>query len=214
MLSRLFSLDFEEQVRTFEKKIEATANDAVDRISGASGDLAQLLAQAEEAIDELKIRNKIAEEKLYKIAMSELGKNAADKETERTETKMAGQPSFAEHLIKANYKTALHLDDELDATNQRPRKNHDRMSTPPAAKASFAARTPDENGAPPTERESSIKGIAQNGAPDFDMAGAEPKFRRKQILRLAASGYDDVDIAKALRLGVGEVMLTRKLGVK
>ncbi|MDR2006733.1 MAG: hypothetical protein LBP78_05765 [Acidaminococcales bacterium] len=214
MLSRLFSLDFEEQVRMFEKKIETTANAAVDRISGASGDLAQLLLQAEETIDELKIRNKIAEEKLYKIAMNELEKNISGKEPERTESKITGQPSFAEQLIKANYKTALHLDGEIDA-NQRSLRNYGKIAAPPAAvkkHIALPAQMPDEDETPPTEN--NTKEIVKNSAPDFNIAGAEPKFRRKQILRLAANGYDDIDIAKTLRLGVGEVRLTRKLGAR
>ena len=210
MLSRVFSLDFEEQVKAFEKKIEATANDAVDKISGASGDLAQLLAQAEEIIDELKIRNKIAEEKLYKIAMNELKKNAAAPES--PETKVTGQPSFAAQLIKANYKTALHLDEEPDVS-QRTYKTTGRTARAVDGAANSQSGLP----APPPEEapeESNVRELSHNNSFDFDMAGAEPKFRRKQILRLADSGYNDIDIAKALRLGIGEVRLTRKLGVK
>jgi DNA-binding NarL/FixJ family response regulator len=210
MLSRVFSLDFAEQVKEFEKKIETTANGAVDKIAGASGDLAQLLAQAEEIIDELKVRNKIAEEKLYKIAMNELKKSAAV--SERAETRMAGQPSFAEQLIKANYKTALHLDEEPDVS-QRAYKLSGKAAAAPGGAArqqhDVLAQEPEE-----ADEQSNVREFPQNSSPDFDMAGAEPKFRRKQILRLAASGYDDIDIARALRLGIGEVRLTRKLGAK
>ena len=189
MLTKILSIDIAGQVKTFEQDIEKTANSAVDRIADVSGDLSSLLSQAEDTIEELKLRVKIAEEQLYKISMQNLQQPVTPRQIKNV------QPTFAEQLAKASYQTALHLDVE--------------PIQPPRVSPNASPVNPTQNVA--TAETPAVATALRKTELDLDMASAEPKFRQKQILRLAANGYDDLFIARALRLGVSEVSLTRKL---
>lgn len=219
MLVKLFSLDIAGQVDTFEKDIQNTADVAVTKITSASGNLEQLLEDAQETIEELKIRVKIAEEQLYKASVNEVKQNVIHKNIHEEKAKF--KPTFAEQLIKASYQTAVHLDEE----DEKPVKI--RKSQPAIEKQTAQLVVELEQ----ISKDESNTSISDNyeevvkekevlpedniiDFPQIDMRGAEPKFKQKQILRLAANGYDDVSIAKTLKLGVGEVKLTRKLSQK
>ncbi len=206
MLSKLFSLDIAGQVETFEKEIQKTAGVAVDKMSLAGDELAQLLEQAEETIEELKIRTKIAEEQLYKASINEVRANISYKNADvKTEAPAFSTDSFAQQLIRANYKTSLHLDEEY------VREDKEVIVQKSAESIDYDLNFYGQN-------EQAEEQVAENfnvvEFPSIDMSDAEPKFRQKQIMRLAASGYDDMDIAKTLGLGIGEVRLTKKIAAK
>lgn len=220
MLVRLFSLDIANQVDTFEKDIQDTADVAVTKITGASDNLEQLLTDANETIEELKIRIKIAEEQLYKASINEVKQNVVHKTAQESKLKNSYQPSFAEQLIKASYKTALHLDESEEelaqpvtqkrktiVVDEQVAEEQDEIRENVAAKEMLFNEQDEEMQVPVEDKEENNNVLE---FPQMDMRSAEPKFKQKQIMRLAANGYDDVTIAKALKLGVGEVKLTRK----
>ncbi len=192
MIARLFSLDIASQVDDFKYDLQSTANRAVDKINLSSKELAELLQQAEETIEELKLRTKIAEEQLYKNAANDLRSGAPYLPSEQAQAATA--QTFVETLLQATKSTAVHL----DLPN---------IETPPPFMEYYGQAS-----ARQTEEEPEEQGV--EAFPALDMSNAEPKFKHKQIMRLAASGYTDIDIAKTLGLGVGEVSLTRKFGVK
>ena len=224
MLVRLFSLDIANQVDNFEKGIQDTADVAVTKIAGVSDNLEQLLAEANETIEELKIRIKIAEEQLYKVSMNEIKQNVVYKPAQESKLKNVHQPSFAQQLIKASYGTALHLDEIEDdgevvisATKKRESKiveeqvvvQKERQDDIDARKILTGEQ---ETGAQLDIADSEKELLSESLL--LDMRGAEPRFKQKQIMRLAANGYDDITIAKALKLGINEVKLTRKFAQK
>ena len=224
MLVRLFSLDIANQVDNFEKGIQDTADVAVTKIAGASDNLEQLLAEANETIEELKIRIKIAEEQLYKVSMNEIKQNVVYKPAQESKLKKVHQPSFAQQLIKASYGTALHLDEIEDdsevmipVTKKRePKIVEEQVVVQKEQQDYIAAREmltgEQEEGLQVDIAEAEKKLLSEFS--QLDMSGAEPKFKQKQIIHLAANGYDDITIAKALKLGVNEVKLTRKFAQK
>ncbi len=194
MIVKLLSLDFTDQVKSFEKDIQSTATVAVDKLTRATDDLEYLLEQSQETIEELKIRCKIAEEQLYKYSLNEIKQNVVYKtNAQQIITQDPIQQSFAQHFIKASYNQAPHLETK---------------ETLPEETISKVILQEQAN----TKQEELSKNVIDfpTSKVNIDMAEAEPKFRQKQILRLAASGYDDTYIAQTLRLGISEVKLTRK----
>ena len=209
MLVRLFSLDMKNQVDTFESNIQNTANLAVTKLTDASDDLAELLADAHETIEELKLRTKIAEEQLYKLSINELkrnGENNTVNNSLQTPLFKAKESTFKEQLIKATYKTTPHLDDDAPLV-ARPANKLIKEQKIPDEKAHITS----EKVSAKTYLETENYSDGEKEFPVIDMRDAEPKFKQKQILKLAANGYDDKYIAKTLKLGISEVKLTRKL---
>ncbi len=194
MITRLFSFDIASQVELFQKDIQNTAGLAVNKINTSSEELAELLQQAEETIEELKIRTKIAEEQLYKCAASEIHANSQT-QLQPLEI-MTPARTFAQQLLEATYNTTRHLD--LPKEEPRP---------------TFAEVYEQNEEVLLTEIKPALKNQPVS-PPMLDMSNAEPKFKYKQIMKLAADGCNDIEIAKTLGLGVGEVSLTRKFGVK
>ena len=229
MITNLFSLNMSEQVDTFEKDIQNTANLAVDKMSDASEELSQLLAQAEETIEELKIRIKIAEEQLYKNSLNEIKQNVKYKIPDNKNTDNKSN-NFAKHLIKATYQTANHLDEEEQVVN--PHINNILSKVKPSQVKIVDNKNESENLLQAkkelleTAEHSKIETLHENESNesttvtdfpslyDVDISNADPKVKQKEILTLVAEGYDDAYIAKTLRLGIAEVKLTRKLKEK
>lgn len=209
MLVRLFSLDMKNQVDVFEGNIQNTADLAVGKIVDASDNLAELLADAQETIEELKLRTKIAEEQLYRISINEIkrGSEPSENNIQQSPLFTATTGTFQEQLAKASYKTAPHLDDRTVLFVPQVHK-------PVVEEQQLFDEEPKIKEEPVLQNVVEDKKIKpqENSLPNIDMKSAEPKFKQKQILKLVANGYDDMYIAKTLKLGIGEVKLTRKLG--
>lgn len=186
MVAKLFSLDIADQVSDFEDDIQETARVAVDKISIAAEDLAILLDQAEEIIEELKIRVKIAEDQLYKYSLQDMKNNLNIQEfTPKNVTKADKQP-FSQHLIDATQKTSLHLNTVAESNDI----------------------IEDENQLVKREL------FSDDNIIDFpnDVYEDDGKSLEKQqkIVEFIADGYDDEFIAKTLNASLTEVKLTRK----
>lgn len=186
MVAKLFSLDIATQVSDFEEDIQETARIAVDKITIATEDLAILLEQAEETIEELKIRVKIAEDQLYKYSLNDMKNNFNITEFTPKTNKKVEKQTFSEHLIDATSKTALHLnvDDEKDDDINLAKK--ELLSN--------------------NKKEKVI--IFPNGVDDE----VDTLERQKQITKLFKEGYDNISIARKLNVSLTEVELTRKFG--
>ena len=185
MVAKLFSLDIATQVKDFEEDIQETARIAVDKITIATEDLAILLEQAEETIEELKIRVKIAEDQLYKYSLNDMKNNLNIKEVPAKPKKKVEKQTFSEHLLDATSKTALHLNIDSEKEDDSNLAKKELLSGEKHEKVIIFPNEVNENDDDALERQ-------------------------KQIVNLAEDGYDDITIARQLNVSLTEVKLTRK----